>query len=113
LDIFGASSNIDAHKAAFEIYTNPIKAIRIDFYERYMLALAQNPSPPENILPSLFEIGQNSKIAHDKMKETLLLTVGTLSRKTSDAKLSASVLRWLIKSLLTCKNTECCQVSTL
>ena len=35
MDVIGASSNIEAHEAAYQIYVNPSKAVRIDVFERY------------------------------------------------------------------------------
>ena len=35
MDVIGASSNPEAHDAAYQIYVNPNKATRIDVFERY------------------------------------------------------------------------------
>ena len=35
MDVIGASSNADAHEAAYQIHVNPSKAVRIDVFERY------------------------------------------------------------------------------
>ena len=35
MDVIGASSNLEAHEAAYQIYVNPSKAVRIDVFERY------------------------------------------------------------------------------
>ena len=42
MDVIGASSNPEAHDAAYQIYVNPNKATRIDVFERYFTIFFKN-----------------------------------------------------------------------
>ena len=110
LDAFGSCSNPEVHEAVFETVGNPAKAGRMELLERYMFAMAHSTSDNNDVLlEKYFKIAQNGKIPHDKLKQTLILTLADLSRKSKKSELTNKVLKWLVNSMLTCKEDECYQ----
>lgn len=110
MDVIGASSNSQAHEAAYEVFVNPASASRVDLFERYMFAIAQarfqNPLN-DNLLSTFFKDLQKTKFTHDKLRQTLLLTVSKLAAKSEDTTLTVKILKWLIGSLLKCQDYTC------
>lgn len=109
MDVIGSSSNEEAHEAAFEALIDPTKTMKIDLFERYTFALCQAKQTNEKVLKKLLSIAQKSKVTHEKISQTLTLTVATLSRKSADNSIKASVMKWLVDSLVKCANPECHQ----
>ena len=92
----------------FEKHANPTKVTvaNLDHFERYMFALAQNMSPLDSLLQKYFSILETDQKMLEKAKNTLLLTVATLSEKTQDMSLKSSVLKYLVNQLLQCKSAS-------
>ena len=76
----------------------------LDHFERYMFALAQNMSPLDSILQKYFSILETDQKILEKAKNTLLLTLATMSKKTQDMSLKSSVLKYLVNQLIQCKS---------
>ena len=47
------------------------------------------------------------EIRFPKVKDTIVLTLGTMSRKLGDKKLAKEILNWLEESMYTCKKESC------
>ena len=110
MDVFGASTNVKIHEIIFEQFANPTKVTNLEIFERYMLALSQSQNPQNSILQKYFEIlSKNHQYTNENIKQTLLLTVGTLSRKCDDIKLKSLVLKNFVNHLIECKNSNCRQ----
>ena len=108
--ITGASSNSEAHEAAYQTFANPSKAVRIDVFERYMLALAQSKQCKEEVLDKVWLDAQKvTKVAHEKIRQTLVLTLATLINKSTNIELKSKVIKWIVGSMLNCKKPECHQ----
>ena len=110
MDVFGASTNVKIHEIIFEQFTNPTKVTNVELFERYMLALSQSQKPQNSIFQKYFEIlSKNHQYTNENIKQTLLLTVATLSRKCEDIKLKSLVLKNFVNQLIECKNSNCRQ----
>ena len=99
MDIFGASTNTKVHDALFEYYSNPNKISNPELFERYMFALSQNSNPPDSIIRKYVEILEKkpkfTSQQEEKCKQTFLLSLATLSRKSRETDLKSSVLKFL------------------
>ena len=95
MDVIGASSNPEAHEAAYQTYVNPNKATtRIDVFERYMLALSQSQHINDDIVEKLFldaQKVQTKKPGHEKIRQTLVLTLATLCKKSANVELKSKI----------------------
>ena len=112
MDIFGASTNTKVHDALFEYYSNPNKISNPELFERYLFALSQNSNPPDSIVRKYVEILEKKpkfSSQDQKCKQTFLLSLATLSRKSLDVSLKSSVLKFLVQELLQCQSPECKQ----
>lgn len=110
MDIIGASGNIKAHEAAYDVFVNPALASRVDLFERYMFAIAQarfQGSLNDKLLQTFFVDLQKTKFTHDRLRQTLVLTVAKLAKKSEDTTMTAKVLKWLVGSLLKCQDHPC------
>ena len=52
-------------------------------------------------------LADKGQVKDQKLFETLVLTMGTLSRKTTHAKLSSAIMQLLISGLQECKTQAC------
>ena len=130
LDIYGSCRNARAHQAAVSSVGNPTKTSRPDLCERYLWSAAQVANPSVTAVKELAKILANSEIEDEKLSESLVLALGTLSRKTSNAKvtsglhilryifaavadflsisqLSGSILQLIVGGLQSCKTQSC------
>ena len=96
MDVFGSSSNYQAHQAVLEIFGNPAQTNNPDLCERYLWAVAQSIRVLPSVVKDLIKAAKG-KIQDDKLSETLLLTLGTLSRKTSCVKVASKKLFLLFR----------------
>lgn len=109
IDIIGASSNSNAHQALYDSkYSNPSQTSRIDLFERYMSAVAHSKHHCEDLIENFLNDAQKAKIPHEKIKQTLILTLARLSKKSKSS--STTVLKWIVTNLLRCKENECHQL---
>ena len=70
---------------------NPAKTSRPDLCERYLWSAAQVSNPSVTAVKELAKILANSDIEDEKLSESLVLALGTLSRKTSNAKVTSGL----------------------
>ena len=111
MDMIGASNNPKAHLAAYEIHTNPFKSTDSGLFERYFLALTQAKTVPASILEMFTEIATNpAKIANLKTSETLILSLATIAKKSGNDKLNLQMVKFMVQSILECKNEKCYQM---
>ena len=92
LDIYGSCRNARAHQAAVSSVGNPSKTSRPDLYERYLWSAAQVATPSVSAVKELAKTLANSEIEDEKLFETLVLSLGTLSRKTDNSKVRINVI---------------------
>ena len=48
-------------------------------------------------------------MAHEKIRQTLILTLATLVNKSTNVELKSKVIKWIVGSMLNCKKPECHQ----
>ena len=87
MDLMGAIGTVDSHSAVFSMLRSsnfqPVAAA-----ERYLWALAQHPFPEAQVILDLIKEVKESKALTPQLKETFLLTLATMGRKTADNKVT-------------------------
>ena len=75
-----------------------------------MLALAQSKQCIEEVLDKIWLDAQKvTKVAHEKIRQTLVLTLASLINKSTNIELKSKVIKWIVGSMLNCKKPECHQ----
>lgn len=108
LDILAAAQTVAAHKSAMKVlkFTG-----QIAMPERYLMSLALTTHPLEFVIQDLLKLSTKG-LKNDKLFETLMLTIGTLTNtysKMTGAKkqVVAQVKKQILDQLDKCKDESC------
>jgi microsomal triglyceride transfer protein large subunit len=99
MDVLGAVNTIQAHQAVMSV-AGPASNYP-GLCERYMWSVAQQARAKPDVAKSLLSLA-NRKIENQKVRETLILTLGTVARTLPEKELSEKLLNWLISGLSAC-----------
>lgn len=109
LDILAAAQTVGAHKSAMKILKFNGQ---IDMPERYLMSLALTTHPLEFVIQDLLKLATKG-LKNDKLYETLMLTIGTLtntfSKMPGNAKKTVvdQVKKQILNQLDKCKDESC------
>ena len=77
-----------------------------------MLALSQSQHTNDDVMEKLLKDAQKvttKKPGHEKIRQTLVLTLATLCRKSANVELKSKIIKWIVGSMISCKNPDCHQ----
>ncbi|XP_059097038.1 microsomal triacylglycerol transfer protein-like isoform X1 [Tigriopus californicus] len=102
MDLLGASGSQEAYEAAKEL-----AAGNLELLERYFWSVGQVTKPRESFVKDVLKYTQQTKESKQVLKETLILTLGTLARRIPGTEVADEVFQWIAKSMKTCKSEPC------
>lgn len=113
MDILGAACTIDAHEAV-KMAIDFKNELEVDNVERYLQALAVSTRPNAEIIFDLLKIANGTSINGDKVKATIIHTLGSMARRlaqlpqqsySSDAVIAVS--NYFNETITKCNDAAC------